>query len=273
MPQSIIQVDAFTDRPFGGNPAAVCVLDGPRDDVWMQHVAREMNLSETAFLYREAGGRPDPTSSTFRLRWFTPAVEVDLCGHATLATAHVLWTEGHIAVASPATFETKSGRVVAEQRDGWITLDFPSLPLNPEPVDTDPFVEALGAPIVFAARTRFDLLAQVETEAILRALKPDFGRIAALRVRGLIVTARASTEGFDFVSRFFAPSVGIDEDPVCGSAHCSMGPFWRDRLGKTDMLAYQASLRGGVIRVGVRGDRVKLGGQAVSVLKCELLGA
>ena len=272
MPQSIIQVDAFTNRPFAGNPAAVCVLDGPRDEVWMQHVAREMNLSETAFLYREADGRPDPKSQVFRLRWFTPTVEVDLCGHATLATAHVLWTEGHIPPDSPATFQTKSGRLVAERRDGWITIDLPALILGSEPVDNAPFSEALGVPIAFAARSRFDLLAEVENEAVLRGLKPDFGRIAALRVRGLIVTARGdSGTGFDFVSRFFAPSVGIDEDPVCGSAHCCLGPYWGEKLGKANMLAYQASPRGGVLRVGVRGDRVRLGGQAVSVLKGELL--
>jgi PhzF family phenazine biosynthesis protein len=271
MRQTIVQVDAFTNVPFAGNPAAVCVLPGPRDEVWMQRMAREMNLSETAFLYRETDGRPDPSSSTFRLRWFTPEVEVDLCGHATLATAHVLWTEGHLALDAPAQFQTRSGRLTAERTDGWITLDLPALRLNPEPLEIDPIASVLGSAVTFAARGRFDILAEVESEAALLALKPDFGRMRAYPVRGLIVTARASRPGFDFVSRFFAPAVGIDEDPVCGSAHCCLGPFWGERLRKSDMLAYQASPRGGVLRVGLRGDRIALGGQAVSVLKGELL--
>ena len=271
MPQSIIQVDAFTNVPFAGNPAAVCVMTGPRDEVWMQHVAREMNLSETAFLYRETDGRPDPSSSIFRLRWFTPEVEVDLCGHATLATSHVLWTEEHIPADAPALFETRSGRLVATQSDGWISLDLPALRLNPEPYDSSLLASVLGAPVSFASKGRFDVLAEVASEEALIGLKPDFTRMRSLPFRGVIATARASRPGFDFVSRFFAPNVGIDEDPVCGSAHCCLGPFWSEKLRKTDMLAYQASPRGGVLRVGIRGDRIALAGQAVSVLKGELL--
>lgn len=268
MPQSITQVDAFTDRPFRGNPAAVCVLDKPRDESWMQAVAAEMNLAETAFLVRE----PENDSAVFRLRWFTPVVEVDLCGHATLASAHVLWTEGHLALESPALFETRSGRLVARRREDWIELDFPATPVSTEkPADPAACAAVLGVPVRFAGHSKFDVLAEVESEAVLLGLEPDFVRLAAMPVRGLIATARASRPGFDFVSRFFAPSVGINEDPVCGSAHCCLGPYWGDRLGKRELLAYQASRRGGVIDIRLRGDRVALAGQAVSVLKGELL--
>lgn len=266
MGQSIVQVDAFTDRPFAGNPAAVCVTDGPRDPRWMQDVAREMNLSETAFLHPE--GR-----DAYRLRWFTPAVEVDLCGHATLATAHVLWSEGHLPADAPARFQTRSGLLTAVLRDGWVELDFPATPVDPgRPADRATIEEALGAPVVAAWHSRFDLLAELDSERLVRGLRPDMARVLALGVRGVIVTGRASTPGFDLVSRFFAPSVGVDEDPVCGSAHCCLGPYWGERLGKTDLVAYQASPRGGVVRVGLRGDRVTLAGQAVTVLRGELAG-
>jgi PhzF family phenazine biosynthesis protein len=269
MPQTIIQVDAFTDRPFAGNPAAVCVLPAPRDEGWMQAVAREMNLSETAFLYRQPEGEPN----SFRLRWFTPSVEVDLCGHATLATAHVLWTEGHLPADTPARFQTRSGWLVAERRDGWIELDFPAMPVELDRLaDPEAMAAVVGAPVRFAAYNKFDLLVELESEEAVRTLQPAIARLAELPARGVIVTGPASSEGFDFVSRFFAPRVGIDEDPVCGSAHCCLGPFWGERLGKTDMLAYQASPRGGVLRVGLRGDRVKLAGQAVTVLRGELVG-
>lgn len=272
MGQTIIQVDAFTDRAFAGNPAAVCVTDGPRDERWMQDVAREMNLSETAFLHREG----DAASGTFRLRWFTPGVEVDLCGHATLAASHVLWSEGHLHGDAPARFQTRSGLLTADRRDGWITLDFPATPVLPSPdraADVAAMAEAVGMPVTDAGRSRFDWLVDVGSEQAVRALVPDMAKLAAFPVRGLIVTGRASTPGFDFVSRFFAPRVGIDEDPVCGSAHCCLGPYWGERLGKTDLVAYQASPRGGVLRVGLRGDRVRLGGQAVTVLRGELTGA
>jgi PhzF family phenazine biosynthesis protein len=257
-------VDAFTDRPFAGNPAAVCVLAAARDERWMLDVAREMNLSETAFLQRDEDG--------FRLRWFTPVVEVDLCGHATLASAHILWEEGYLASDVPARFQTRSGLLTARLQGGWIELDFPALPVGPEPVSCDELSRALNAPVRFAALNAFDCLAEVESEETLRALSPDRSRLGALPVRGVIVTSRASTSGFDFVSRFFAPRLGVDEDPVCGSAHCCLGPYWSDRLGKTDLVGYQASARGGVVQVRVRGSRVLLAGQAVTVLRGELVG-
>ena len=262
MPQRIVQVDAFSDRPFAGNPAAVCVLDAPGDAAWMQAVALEMNLSETAFLVREAEG--------FHLRWFTPTVEVDLCGHATLASAHVLWEDGHLTVDAPARFRTKGGSLSATKLDGWITLDFPAIAVE-RPVDPGPVAEALGVPVESASMSRFDVLAEVESEAVVRSLEPDFGRLGALDARGVIVTARADSEGFDFVSRFFGPRVGIPEDPVTGSAHCLLGPYWGSKLGRTEMVGYQASSRGGVVRVRVEGARVLLGGQAVTVLRGELV--
>ena len=255
------QIDAFTDRPFAGNPAAVCLLDGPRDDGWLQAVAAEMNLSETAFLARRSDG--------YELRWFTPVVEVDLCGHATLASAHFLWETGTLAPKVPARFHTRSGWLTATQEGEWIALDFPTE--APEPVDAPPgLLEALGVTPRYAGRNRFDTLIEVESEAEVRQLRPDFARLAEATERGAIVTARSADPRFDFVSRFFAPRAGIDEDPATGSAHCCLGAYWQGRLGKSTLLAYQASKRGGVVRVEVRGDRTTLGGQAVTVLRGEL---
>lgn len=263
MGQRFVQVDAFTDRPFAGNPAAICVLPAPRDDAWMQNVAREMNLSETAFLLRDG--------DTFGLRWFTPAVEVDLCGHATLASAHALWEEGHLDREAPARFQTRSGPLTARRDGRWIELDFPSLPIREPLAETESLADALGAPVRLAARSTYDLLVEVDTEERVRSLQPDTRRLAALPVRGVIVTSRASSPGFDFISRFFAPALGVDEDPVCGSAHCCLAPFWAERLGKTELLGYQASPRGGVVRVRLHDGRVLLGGQAVTVLRGELI--
>ena len=262
MSTHIVQVDAFTDRPFAGNPAAVCVLSTPRADAWMRDVAREMNLSETAFLHPEDGG--------YRLRWLTPAVEVDLCGHATVASAHVLWEDGHLAAGKQARFYTRSGVLLADRRGEWIELDFPATVAAA--VETPPaLVAALGVEAVAVSRNKFDYLVEVASEAEVRAAAPDFTALKKAGVRGIIVTARASTAGFDFVSRFFAPGSGIDEDPVTGSAHCTLGPYWSERLGKTEFTAYQASARGGIVRVRVNGDRVILGGQAVTVMRAELL--
>ncbi|HLM98493.1 MAG TPA: PhzF family phenazine biosynthesis protein [Bryobacteraceae bacterium] len=262
MSLSIIQVDAFTNRPFAGNPAAVCVLPAPRDDAWMQKVALEMNLSETAFLVRE-GDR-------FHLRWFTPALEVALCGHATLASAHALWECGHLKPGEQARFRTLSGMLTADQRGEWIEMDFPLK--ADEPADAPPHLsEALGAELKYVGKNNFDYIAEVESEAVLRGLKPNHSLLSELGVRGVIVTARSETRDFDFVSRFFAPGSGINEDPVTGSAHCCLAPYWAKRLGKTEFLAYQASARGGVVRVRLNGDRVILGGQAVTVLRGELL--
>ena len=258
----IVQVDAFTNRPFAGNPAAVCVLTAARPEQWMRDVAREMNLSETAFLVPQNGG--------FHLRWFTPAVEVALCGHATVASAHVLWQDGHLPLGRQARFHTLSGLLTADQRGEWIELDFPAKTATPS--DAPPaLLPALGVPAArFVGKNAFDYLVEVESEAGLRALQPDHSRLRKLPVRGIIVTAKGSGE-FDFVSRFFAPGSGIDEDPVTGSAHTALGPYWAGRLGKTEFTAYQASARGGVVRVRVEGERVKLGGQAVTVMTGELM--
>ena len=262
MPVRIVQVDAFTSRPFAGNPAAVCVLREAPPDQWMRDVAREMNLSETAYLV--------PQDDGYNLRWFTPAAEVDLCGHATVASAHVLWEDGHLPPGQQARFHTRSGLLLADRRGEWIELDFPAkiaAPADPPP----DLLPALGVRARYVARNQFDYLVEVESEETLCALAPDFTALRKVPVRGTIVTARASSAEFDFVSRFFAPAVGVDEDPVTGSAHCALGPYWGERLGKSDLTAYQASARGGVVRVRLRGERVILGGQAVTVLRGELM--
>jgi PhzF family phenazine biosynthesis protein len=262
MPLTITQVDAFTAEPFRGNPAAVCVLSEPRADEWMQLVAREMNLSETAFLVPQADG--------FQLRWFTPTVEVDLCGHATLASAHVLWETGQLAPDAQARFHTRSGLLTADRRGNLIELNFPARPATELSEQPEAVVRALGVEPVFVGRTKDDYLIVVGDEKIVRELKPDITQLKRADLRGAIVTARATTGGFDFVSRFFVPGAGIDEDPVTGGAHCVLGPYWQSQLGRDEFTAYQASARGGVVRVRVGGDRVYLGGQAVTVLRGEL---
>jgi PhzF family phenazine biosynthesis protein len=262
MGQRITQVDAFTATPFGGNPAAVCVLPEPGDAVWMQQVAREMNLAETAFLHRQEDG--------YSLRWFTPMVEVDLCGHATLASAHVLWEEGHLSANEPARFHTRSGLLTATRNGAWIEMDFPATPAAPADAPAD-LIEALGATALWTGKTPFDYLVEVDSEATLRALTPDFTRLGRVPTRGVIVTSRSASPEYDFVSRFFGPAVGINEDPVTGSAHSALTPYWAERLGKTEMTAYQASARGGVLRVRQNGERVIIGGQAVTTLRGELL--
>jgi len=258
----IYQVDAFTDKPFTGNPAAVCVLPEPKEDAWMQNVAREMNLSETAFLLKQEDG--------FRLRWFTPAVEVELCGHATLASAHILWETGLLSPGEPARFHTLSGLLTATRRGDEIELDFPATPDEPAEAPAG-LAEILGAAPRNFRSSRYDHLVELESEELVRNLRPDFTRLKALPVRGIMVTSRASTPGFDFVSRFFGPAVGIDEDPVTGSAHCCLGPYWSQRLGKTELVAYQASARGGVVGVTIAGERVRLRGKTVTVMVAELV--
>ena len=260
--QPFVVVDAFTERPFAGNPAAVCILEPPADEAWMRNVAREMNLSETAFLHPEADG--------YRLRWLTPAVEVDLCGHATLASAHVLWESGRLAAGAQARFHTRSGLLTALQRGGMIELDFPAKPSQPCEAPAG-LAAALGADPVLVGRNQFDYLVELASEELVRGLAPDHGALAALPVRGVIVTAAARTSPFDFVSRFFAPGSGVAEDPVTGSAHCALAPFWGARLGKTALSAHQASARGGIVQVTLRGDRVLLGGHAVTVSRGEIL--
>jgi len=263
MPVRIIQVDAFTNRPFAGNPAAVCVLPAPAPEEWMRHVAREMNLSETAFLVPRDGG--------FDLRWFTPAVEVDLCGHATVASAHVLWEDGHLPPGQQARFHTRSGLLLADRRGDWIELDFPAKLVAAAEAPAE-LLPALGVTrAAFVGKNVFDYLVEVDSEATLRALAPDHSALRKVPVRGVIVTAPSANAEFDFVSRFFAPGSGVDEDPVTGSSHCALAPYWGERLGKTSMTAFQASARGGVVRVRLAGDRVILGGQAVTVMTAELL--
>ena len=265
MPLRIVQVDAFTSRPFEGNPAAVCVLPEARDATWMQHVAREMNLPETAFLVRR-----QPAEDGFDLRWFTPAVEVDLCGHATLASAHALWESGQLSPAETARFHTRSGLLTARRLDDWIELNFPVTPAGAATAP-DGLANALGASPRYVGRSRFDYLIELDSEAQVRDLRPDFGRLRQLPVRGVIVTSAATTPEWDFVSRFFAPASGIDEDPVTGSAHCCLTPFWSARLGKPTLMARQVSSRGGTLRVTLDGDRVRLAGQAVTVMRGELV--
>ena len=253
----LYQIDAFTEQAFRGNPAAVCLLDREREAAWMQDVAAEMNLSETAFVL--------PREEGFSLRWFTPAAEVALCGHATLATAHAWWEEQKV---EQARFHTKSGVLTTVRRGGEIELDFPVTHAAPSHAP-DGLLECLGvASPLFIGRSKFDYLIEVGSEDELRALRPDHGRLRRVPVRGVIVTSRAHE--YDFVSRFFGPGVGIDEDPVTGSAHCALTPYWAEKLGRTEMTAYQASARGGIVRVRLDGDRVKMRGQAVTVLRGEL---
>jgi PhzF family phenazine biosynthesis protein len=264
----ICQVDAFTDRRFAGNPAAVCVLAEPPDETWMQNVAGEMNLSETAFAQRLGSG------SKFNLRWFTPTKEVDLCGHATLATAHILWEEGHLSEGEPARFETRSGLLTAKRGSEGIELDFPAEPVHEQVSESSQLDElqiALGVSIKFAGRNRFDLLVELENEEIVRTLRPDIRRLGQFPVRGVIVTGRSTSPEYHFVSRFFAPQVGVDEDPVCGSAHCCLGPYWAEKLDRVALVAHQVSCRGGVVKIRLAGPRVVLIGQAVTVLRGELV--
>ncbi len=257
MSLSIYQVDAFTDRPFTGNPAAVCLLEEPGDTGWMQSVAGEMNLSETAFLVPQEGG--------YDLRWFTPTVEVDLCGHATLACGHVLWETGELSPGQVARFHTRSGELTARSEADWITLDLPAFETKrmTPPVDV---VEGLGAkPVaVSLVSNGQDYVVEMESEEAVRRLRPDFVRLGRLKT-GLIATAQAENPEVDFVSRYFGPAFGIDEDPVTGYAHCVLGPYWQERLGKDQFIAHQISERGGVLRVRVEGDRIALSGQAVTM--------
>ncbi|MEQ8221932.1 MAG: PhzF family phenazine biosynthesis protein [Candidatus Eremiobacterota bacterium] len=258
----IIQVDAFTDEPFKGNPAAVCILEQEGNEEWMQKVAREMNLSETAFLYKKDSG--------YSLRWFTPAVEVELCGHATLASAHVLWEEGHLKHDETACFYTRSGMLKARKKDDWIEMDFPAREEH-EIKEYPELAEALGIKAGYIGKAGTDYLVEVSSEETVREVKPDFTLLKKLKIRAVIITAVSSAGEYDFISRFFAPGAGVDEDPVTGSAHCVLGPFWSKKLNKNELTGYQASPRGGTVRVRAGGERVYLAGQAVTVLKGEFL--
>lgn len=262
MGQEIIQVDSFTDRPFAGNPAAVCLLEGPAEEAWMQQVAAEMNLSETAFLY--------PIDSGYDLRWFTPTIEVDLCGHATLASAFVLYEDGHLKPDVSASFSTRSGTLTACKTDDGIELDFPALKSEPSPVDQK-VIDALGVKPVHFHVGKTAHLVEVATETEVRACRPDFNLLGQIEGGGVIITALSDNGKYDFVSRFFAPTFGIDEDPVTGAAHCVLGPYWQSRLNKFEFSAYQASARGGEVSIRMEGDRIKLIGKAVIVMRAELM--
>jgi PhzF family phenazine biosynthesis protein len=317
----VLVVDAFTNEPFRGNPAGVVLLEKPRPDDWMQSFAAEMKHAETAFLVPEEGG--------FHLRWFTPVAEVDLCGHATLASAHALWETGTLEAGHEARFRTRSGLLTARQVRGGIEMDFPALPPRPvEDCDSEGGTGLVGAVVNKAlsgavceaifrglgARGRYvgwngsDYLVELDSEEAVRALKPDFATLGSIGTRGVIATAVAANTGgsapansgepatakgggsatakgggssapngggsstpngggYDFISRFFAPAFGIDEDPVTGSAHCALGPYWGAKLGKDEIVGYQASPRGGTIAIKLRGDRVALVGRAVTILR------
>ncbi|MGD8800883.1 MAG: PhzF family phenazine biosynthesis protein [Desulfobacterales bacterium] len=261
MGQEIFQVDAFTDKPFAGNPAAVCVLPEPANERWMQQVASEMNLSETAFLVKQNDG--------FQLRWFTPAVEVELCGHATLASAHILWEQGILAPDSPAHFHTRSGLLSAVRKDAWIEMDFPAEPENRTEFPSDIF-KIFGANARYVGKNRFDFLFEFDSAEIVRKMAPNFSLLSSVSGRGFMVTSRSDTDQCDFISRFFAPAAGVNEDPVTGSAHCCLGPFWAKKLGKNELIGYQASARGGMVKVRVGDDRVYLSGQAITVMRATL---
>lgn len=258
----IVFADAFTDKPFSGNPAAVCLLEKPAEEHWMQSLAAEIGFSETAFVLRR--------TEDFALRWFTPACEVSLCGHATLAAAHILWQEGWLPADCQAIFQTASGRLTARQTPEGIQMDFPSEPPKPIAVSKGLSV-ALGAEPKWVGRNRMDILIEVDDAATVRNLLPDMVLLEEFDTRCVIVTAASDMPEYDFISRCFGPRAGIDEDPVTGSAHCCLGPYWQTRLGKNDFTAYQASQRGGTLGVSVRGSRVLLTGRVVTILRGELL--
>jgi len=258
---TLYQVDAFTEEPFHGNPAAVCLLPGPAEEEWMANLAKEMNLSETAFLYSKEEG--------YSLRWFTPAVEVSLCGHATLASAHILYETGAVKPEKEAIFYTASGELMARKRGKEIELNFPATP--PEEISEPAgLIAALGVKAEYIGQSRFDFLVRVASESEVRKATPDFIKLNELGVRGVMLTSCGEGD-FDFISRFFAPGAGIDEDPVTGSAHCCLGPYWGKELGKEEMRAYQASRRGGIVGVRLAGERVYLTGKAVTIFQGKLV--
>ncbi|MBN2414864.1 PhzF family phenazine biosynthesis protein [bacterium] len=258
----IFQVDSFTDIPFKGNPAGVCLLSENMEDTWMQNVAAEMNLAETAFLLKQKDG--------WDLRWFTPAAEVELCGHATLAAAHILWELEILPDYADARFHTLSGLLTATRKAGMIQLDFPATPAAPA-APLEELGDALGIDPVYTGKNRFDYLVEASGADEVRNCRPDMRLLAeAIPARGVMITAASDRPEYDFISRFFAPSIGIDEDPVTGSAHCCLGPYWSAKLGKTALTGYQASARGGAVAVRIEGERVLLRGRAVTVIRGEL---
>jgi predicted PhzF superfamily epimerase YddE/YHI9 len=263
MSWTIFQVDAFADRPFAGNPAGVCILERAAPERWMQAVAAEMNVAETAFLVRRDDG-------SFDLRWFTPAVEIDLCGHATLASAHVLWEQGILTAGERARFHTNSGELTAWRDGEMIRMDFPGQPVVPSEAPTT-LHTALDVPFSFAGKNKVNWLVEVADETAVLALRPEMRSLATVSSCGVIVTAPSNIPERDFVSRYFAPAAGVDEDPVTGSAHCALAPYWAAKLGKNTLTGYQASKRGGTVWCSVKDDRVVLGGRAITVLRATLL--
>ncbi len=262
MGQRIFNISAFTRDPQGGNPAGVCILSKPAEDAWMQKVARDMDLSETAFLHPDGDG--------FRLRWFTPKTEVDLCGHATLASAHILREKKIGGPDDTVRFYTKSGLLTTRPLGDWIEMDFPAESETPKEAPPD-LIQALGVRAVYTGANRFDFLVEVESENFVREIQPDFELLRRVKTRGVIVTARAAEPKIDFVSRFFAPRAGIKEDPVTGSAHCCLGPFWGKRLKKEELTGFQVSKRGGTVKVRLgEKNRVFLLGQAVTISETEI---
>jgi PhzF family phenazine biosynthesis protein len=256
MPAELHLIDAFTRSPFRGNTAAVCIPGVPVTEAWMQQVAAEMKHSETAFLF--------PAEIGWNLRWFTPLEEVELCGHATLAAAFVLRATGRVPENAPIAFETLSGMLTARQDGEWISMDFPAEPATASgPVPG--LGRALGIEPLLIGRNRFDILAELRSADDVCSLEPDMDALAAIPARGIIVTAASDVPQYDFVSRFFAPSVGIPEDPVTGSSHCCLGPWWGEKLQKTELVGFQCSARGGSVRVTLNGNRVVLAGHAVHV--------
>jgi len=251
---SFFVVDAFTNRLFSGNPAAVVPLTSWPSAEWLQNVAMEMNHAETAFIV--------PNGAGYDLRWFTPMVEVDLCGHATIATAQVLAELGQLPEGGEVAFSTRSGRLTAQRAGKLFQLNFPRLAVFQESAPPK-LLESLGVTPTFVGRSQFDYFLELGTAEEVRAIRPDFKQLGQVDCRGVIVTARSDETRFDFISRFFGPSVGIDEDPVTGSAHCCLADYWSQKLGRNRLVGYQASRRGGVVHVEAIGDRVLLGGEAV----------
>jgi len=262
----IFHIDAFASRPFTGNPAVVCLLTESKTKEWMQSVAAEMNLSETAFVTRQS----DAEENRFHLRWFTPTVEVDLCGHATLATSHALWQSGWLAAGETAIFDSRSGELRAEKNGDRIFLNFPATPAEAAKLPSEIF-DAMNVKPVFSGFSREDCLIEVETADEVKNVEIDFQRLAEVKIRGVILTAISEDPNFDFISRFFGPAVGVDEDPVTGSAHCCLAPYWSAKLGKPELSAFQASQRGGDLQLRLDGDRVHIGGSAVTIKQGELL--
>ncbi len=259
---TIYQVDSFTKKPYHGNPAGVCILEIPCNDEWMQKIANEMNLAETAFAIKEGDG--------YRLRWFTPEVEVDLCGHATLATAHILWDHSYIARDKEIQFYTRSGLLTTRGKGNWIEMDFPIYRERKVPAP-DHLLDGLGVQSNYIGKNKMDYLVHIESESILRNIKPDYSILSKVDMRGVIVTSPCDSGEYDFICRFFAPRVGINEDPVTGSAYTCLGPYWKQRLGKNHLKAYQASKRGGEVQVHLLGQRAFISGQAITVMKTEIL--